>query len=151
MSAINKFLIIAGALVLTFMLLSFAFWSGRESRDTATGVAGKISKLNSELTESDKTMYDGMDISGSEVLNVINKFKNEQLGIIVTTKKSTTYYGYILTNTDLVYELGSKSSASLKEAKRIDSNTYVNSNAQFASTVLRDRNNVIVGLQFVQN
>lgn len=150
MSAIHKFLIIAGGLFLTFMLLSFAFWAGREARDSATVVVGKTTKLNSELSESDKTMYDGMEVSGSEVINVINKFKNEELGLIVTTKKSTTYYGYTLNSADSVYSLGNKVSSSIKAAKQITSDTYINSSAQFSCTVLRDKNDVIVGLQFVQ-
>ena len=39
-------------------------------------------------------MYDGTEVSGSEVLNVIRKFSDETMGILVQTNKNKTYYNY---------------------------------------------------------
>lgn len=124
------------------------FYIAREARDTASSGAGQISKLNAEFNESDKVMYDGLDVSGSEVVNLINKYKKGNIAIKVMTKKSVTYYGRSLTNSDTT--LGSESNASVKEAQRSTSISYINQNAQFSGEVLRDTNGTIIGISFLQ-
>ena len=66
----------------------------REAKETAANGANQINKLNSEFVESDKIIYDGAMVSGSEVVNVIKKMKTDEVGILVVTNKSSNYYGY---------------------------------------------------------
>lgn len=147
-----KGLLLAAGVIITCIVVGLGFYIAREARDTAANSTGQISKLNAEFTESDKTMYDGMNVSGSEVVNVVNKFKNDTMGIVVTTNAgSTTYYGYNLTGTVDESKLGSKSNSNVKDAQKITNENYINPNAQFSCTVLRDKNRAIVGLKFVQN
>lgn len=147
-----KGLLLAAGVIITCIVVGLGFYIAREARDTAANSTGQISKLNAEFTESDKTMYDGMSVSGSEVVNVVNKFKNDTMGIVVTTNAgSTTYYGYNVTGTIDESKLESKSNSNIKDAQKITNGNYINPNAQFSCTVLRDKNRAIVGLKFVQN
>ena len=87
-----KGLLLAAGTIITCIIIGLGFYIAREARDTAANGAGQISRLNAEFNESDKVIYDGLKVSGSEVINVINKFKNEPISIQVTTKKGVAFY-----------------------------------------------------------
>ena len=143
-----KGLLLAAGTIITCVIIGLGFYIAREARDTAANGAGQISKLNAEFNESDKVIYDGLKVSGSEVINVINKFKNETISIKVTTKKGTAYYNYALNadETGIANEGGS----SIKSAQDSSSSNYINPNEQFLGTVIRDINNTIIGISFLQ-
>lgn len=143
-----KGLILAAGVIITCIVIGLGFYIAREARDTAANGAGQISKLNAEFNESDKVMYDGLEVSGSEVVNVINKFKNNNISIRVATKKCLMSYIYSL-NLD-GSALGAKSAADVKDAQKTSSITYINPNAQFMGEILRDINNTIIGIAFTQ-
>ncbi|BCN30244.1 hypothetical protein [Anaeromicropila herbilytica] len=143
-----KGLILAAGTIITCIVIGLGFYIAREARDTASSGAGQISKLNAEFNESDKVMYDGLDVSGSEVINLINKYREGDISIKVKTKKSTVYYGKILSSSDT--EIGTDSNASVKDAQKSSSVYYINQNAQFTGEVLRDSNNSIIGISFIQ-
>lgn len=143
-----KGLILAAGTIITCIVISLGFYISREARDTAASGAGQISKLNAEFNESDKVMYDGLNVSGSEVINVINKFKNGYIAIQVNTKKSSNYYENILD--DKQTEITGTSSASVKAAQNSQSNAYINPNGQFQGSIIRDVNYTIIGIIFSQ-
>ena len=143
-----KGLILAAGTIITCIVISLGFYISREARDTAASGAGQISKLNAEFNESDKVMYDGLSVSGSEVINVINKFKNGDIAIQVNTKKSSTYYDNVLD--DKQTEIIGTSSASVKSAQNSQSNVYINPNGQFLGSIIRDVNYTIIGIIFSQ-
>lgn len=143
-----KGLVLAAGTIITCIVISLGFYIAREARDTAAGGAGQISKLNAEFNESDKVMYDALEVSGSEVVNVVNKFKNDDIAVKVTTMKGTNYYINTLTNSDT--SLGTASTASIKDAQKSTSGTFINPNAQFSGEVLRDANQTIIGIAFKQ-
>lgn len=151
-----KGLILAAGTVITCIVIGLGFYISREARDTSNNAIGQISRLNSEFSESDKVMYDNISVAGSEVVSVINKYKKDDMGIIVNTKKtSNTMYNHTLTSTTvdgvLTYTLGGEASSKVKEAQDINSNFYINPNGLFFGQVLRDNNNVVVGLMFTQS
>lgn len=143
-----KGLILAAGTIITCIVISLGFYISREARDTAASGAGQISKLNAEFNESDKVMYDGLSVSGSEVVNVINKFKNGDISVQVNTKKSSTYYVNVLD--DKQTEIIGSSSASVKTAQNSQSSAYINPNGQFQGSIIRDVNYTIIGIIFSQ-
>jgi len=146
-----KALILAAGTIITCIVIGLGFYISRQASDTAYAATANTNKLSSEFLESDKTMYDGLDIPGSEVLNVITKFKNETLSIVVTTKAgNTTYYNHSVSGSDGGYTLGGATSSNTQEAKKVMSESYINPTKQFLGTVLRDANDAIVGIMFVQ-
>ena len=116
-----KGLLLAAGTVITCIIIGLGFYIAREARDTASSGAGQINRLNAEFMESDKIMYDGIHVSGSEVVNVINKFKNDDLCVQVDTKKGgLVSYGYTDTT------LSIKSHHTIKETQNLKGAYYVN-------------------------
>lgn len=147
-----KGLMLAAGVIITCIVVGLGFFISREARDTASNGAGQISKLNAEFNESDKVMYDGLEVSGSEVINVINKYKNEEVGVNVITKKSDKSYIYRIDSEKGENYLKERIlDSSVKEAQNILSDFYINPNAQFMGEVIRDSNNAIIGLRFIQS
>lgn len=150
-----KGLLLAAGTIITCIVISLGFFIAREARDTATDGAGQISKLNAEFNESDKVMYDGMMVSGSEVVNVINKFRNNMLSVTVRTKVSDISYNYQLKKVDdgteeSNWKLGEESMSKGYTAVDVNHAGYINPNAQFRGEVIRDKNHVIIGIFFTQ-
>ncbi len=143
-----KGLILAAGVIITCLVVGIGFYISREASAAATNGTGQISRMNKEVAESDKVMYDGLAVTGSEVVNAINKYKSEDIAVKVTTKKSSVYYNRILTNSDK--ELGNVSNASVKDTQTITSSYYINQKAQFNGEILRDVNDTIIGISFVQ-
>lgn len=99
---------------------------------------GRINQLQAEFTDASKTMYDGTEVSGSEVLNVIRKFSDETMGILVQTNKNKTYYNY---NFDVDKgELGKALDNSYKNAQDVASDKYINPTARFQGSIVKDVN-----------
>ena len=144
-----KGLSLAAGIIITCIIISLGFYIAREASDTASLGEGQISKLNSEFSDASLTMYDGTEVSGSEVLNVIRKFEEDNIGILVSTNKSSTYYGFAF---DVESgELGKGSSANYKNARDSESESYIYPNGRFNGNVVRDVNGTITGLVFLQN
>ena len=143
-----KGLILAAGTIITCVVISLGFFIAREAKDTASNGANQINKLNSEFVESDKVIYDGATVSGSEVVNVIKKFKNEKLGILVKTNKCETYYGYSFDETDgdIIAQVNSKNI----DPTDSDCVNYVNPYVNFVGRIIRDKNEVITGIVFEQ-
>ena len=151
---------ITALIVLGVIGVSLFFY--RMSKDSASNAAGKFSKINAEMAESDVAMYDETTVSGNEVLNAINKYKSEELGIAVWTKagEEATYYNYKIEGLDNDGEvedektgasLGKKTDASsIQVAKTKGLSTYVNPTGNFEAHVVKDSNDVVVGLTFKQ-
>ena len=95
-------------------------------------------------------MYDGTEVSGSEVLNVIRKFSDETFGIQVVTSKKKESYFYIYRFDPATGELGKKSQTDYKTAQDVTSPNYINPTGRFEGSVVKDGNGTIIGLIFTQ-
>lgn len=148
-----KAIIIGASIAITMVIVSVGFFILRQGQDAAKNTSEKISKMNAQISETEYTMYDGAEISGSEVVNVLNKFKNEYVGIRVKTGKNSTgtWYNYNTTiDSNDVADIGAESNKKISEAINEQSDDYVNPNGRFVGTVYRDVNGTIAAIDFVQ-
>lgn len=144
-----KGLILAAGTIITCLIISLGFFIAREAKDSASTGAGQISKLNAEFLENDKVIYDATEVSGSEVINAIRKFKNEAMGITVVTKKTTTHYNYCVDE-----EKGTLADSDTKEYNAgtgANDSKFINPTARFMGRVIRDINGTIIGIKFIQS
>ncbi len=143
-----KGLMLAAGTIITCLVVSLGFFISREAQDTATNGVNQIGSLNSEFAAGDKTIYDGAVVSGSEVLNVIRKYADDNIGIYVKTGKSTTYYNseFDLNNGNYLADNDNTYNMALDSAK----DTYINPYGNFKGRVVKDGNNVITGIEFLQ-
>lgn len=143
-----KGLILAAGTIITCLVIGLGFYIAREAKDTAANGAGQINKLNAEFSDTGKTMYEGTEVSGSEVLNVIRKFQDEAVGVMVSTNKATTYYIYQFDVSS--GELKEKMTTDYKLAQNELNKSYINPSGRFEGGVVRDNNGTITGLTFTQ-
>ncbi len=143
-----KGLMLAAGIIITCVVISLGFIIAREAKDTASGGVDQINMLNAEFAESDKTLYDGATVSGSEVLNVIKKYQGANIGILVKTNKIEACYG--VTFNEATGAQTGQTGKSYADALDPTSDQYINPYGNFKGKVVRDANNVIVGLVFEQ-
>lgn len=143
-----KGLILAAGTIITCLIISLGFFIAREAKDSASNGTGQISKLNAEFMENDKVIYDGTEVSGSEVINVIRKFRNESIGIVVTTKRSTTSYNYTVDEENGM--LKKSDVAEYKSGTGAEEMNFINPTARFNGKVIRDANGTVTGIKFTQ-
>lgn len=150
--SINKVMFLAAGVVIALMIIGVIFAMGNKFKDAAEKAGDKGESMLLDMLESDITVYDGNEVSGSEVLNAISKFKNEEFSVWVCTKGNAagTYYGYNLTANGGTYELGSASSAKIADAKKVTNSVYINPTAKFLGEVLLNANGAKIGVKFVQ-
>ena len=143
-----KGLMLAAGIIITCVVISLGFVIAREAKDTASGGVNQLNMLNNEFAEGDKTLYDGVSVSGSEVLNVIRKYQGQSLGILVKTNKISTYYG--VSFDEATGALTGQAGKTYTDALDPANDHYINPYGSFKGKVVRDINNVIVGIIFEQ-
>ena len=146
-----KGLILAAGIAITLTIVGLGFYVSRNSTNTVQAGADKINDMTTEFMNSDMLMYDGTDVQGSEVLNVINKYSSDKLAIVVTNKAGVTVaYGYDIVGSTDNYELGTESVALLANAKDSSHKNYINTTKSFTGEILYNSNEAIVGIHFTQ-
>lgn len=148
-----KAILIGAGVVITMIVVSIGFVLMRSGQSTALTTIGKLDRLNTEMTESQYTMYDGMEVNGSEVVNVIRKFRNDYIGIQVITKKNsgTWYINNVTPTDDGIGKINdSGRTGDISDLINEKSNEYVNPNGVFLGKLIRDENGTIVALTFTQ-
>lgn len=143
-----KGLMLAAGIIITCIIISLGFYIARQAKSTAQSGAGELQKLQAEFDDSTKAIYDGTIISGSEVRNAIRKFQGEKMGILVTTKKNSTYYGYQFSAES--GELSEAAAGDYTKAQTEGNASYINPNGKFSGTLVRDVNGSITGIVFKQ-
>lgn len=130
-----KGLILAAGVIITCLVVGLGFYLSREAKNTSNNGASQISKMNSEYQDVDKSMYDGLKISGREVVKLIKKSSDDYFKITVKTglKTSGTTYNSVPNPFPTPGE-----------------DDYINPDAYFLGEVTYDKNNVIDGLILTQ-
>ena len=137
-----KGLMLAAGVVITCIVISLGFYMSREAKNAANNGISQISNMTA-VNDAAKEMYDGLSISGREVVNVLKKYADEltsgSLIVNVATGKgqaavNTTYAkAYTSQNDPTVYTNAS----------------YINPNGVFIGSVTSDTKGVIT-MQFTQ-
>lgn len=143
----------AAGIVITLAIISIAFIVFNMAKDGTMKGANKIEQMNAQISDSDMTMYDEVEISGSEVVNVIRKFSDDYLGIQVKTGKNPggTWYGYnVSLDTATKGTIGAANSNSLSSAIDETNTLYINPHGSFIGKVYRDSNSAVVAITFTQ-
>ena len=142
MNNATKFLLFAFSLGITCLLIVYSKRVADTGLDTSNTAVGKLSEFNRELSESDITMYDGLEIKGSDVVNFIKK----NLGGYAAAETAAMYV-YIKTGlSEATYVNG----VSLPNLQDFTSLRYVKPRVIFTGDIVRDANDVIIGVTFVQ-
>ncbi|MDF2544372.1 MAG: hypothetical protein K0S47_4090 [Herbinix sp.] len=152
MSDATKLLIFAATVIIVCFICGMGFKVANEGKAAVNDGTGQFSSMTSEYQDIEKTLYDGSNVSGNEVVNFITgvqeKGAEEYLSIWVKTlanKTTGVYYNYKYTDSTTAM---TTSTTALKTAK--GDADYINRNAQFLGKVHKDANNNIICIEFVQ-
>lgn len=140
-----KGLMLAAGVVITCIVVGLGFYISREAKNTSSGGISQITKMNSEYQDISKTMYDGIKVSGREVVEAIEKYESEigegNFSIVVFTgKKTNDTGGIVFDSKNYPYE----------ETKKKKSVSYINPDGNFLGETLVDSNGVVTTMTFVQ-
>lgn len=150
-----KGLILAAGAVITCIVIGLGFYLSREAQNTNSNGASQINSINSQFQEIDKKIYDGLEISGREVVEIITKTvdSDEYLSIeVINKKKEKANYNYIHTiipDNEHVISEGSVEDIDIVQTSPINLN-YINPAGKFVGRVFKDKNDMVICIQFIQ-
>lgn len=154
MSTAQKILLFAvGALVLAFFVV-IGITTATEGQKIANSGTAQAKEASQEYSEIDRSVYDGTDVLGSTVTELIDTVieKKEELSIWVKTNANKTtgaFYNYSI-NSTAPYTLTAIASPT-PTPKRITETNYINPDAQFRGKIYKDANNNIIAIEFTQH
>ncbi|MNZ96303.1 hypothetical protein D3C78_1154920 [compost metagenome] len=158
MSNAQKALVMPAGIFLAIALITLAVVLFTSAQDSTKAAQSNFSNIQTELSQTAFTVYDNTTLSGSQVVNALRKFSDqEQFGIQIVTGKNPTgqWYGKVInagvpldsiTYGTVVGEAPGKLSHTVDEANV----NYVNPSGKFKAQLVLDRSNVIRGIIFVQ-
>lgn len=157
-----KGILLAAGVVITCVVIGVAFYYSRETRNISSVASGDLIDMTEEFDDSQKIIFDGSKVTGSEVINQIDKYSTDDTTVIRVIHKNNAIdlYG----NSGIAYCKDSEDAASGVETiissvsdftyDRIqdsDSETYINGDARFTGSVQRNTHGVITMITFLQD
>jgi hypothetical protein len=133
---------LAAGVILTCMVIGVGFYIAREAQSTAQASSNQLSEYKKDIEESGYIKYDGMSVSGSDVVN----FAKKNLSSYDSDNVAPVYVSIKTSLHDETYETNNY----LKSLRDFTNQRYVNPVNMFEGTVIRDENEVIVGVIFTE-
>ncbi|GIQ68921.1 ABC transporter permease [Xylanibacillus composti] len=99
MSNAQKALVMAAGIFLAIALITLAVVLFISAQDSTKAAQSNFSNIQTELSQTAFTVYDNTTLSGSQVVNALRKFSDqEQFGIQIITGKNPTgqWYGKVI-------------------------------------------------------
>lgn len=149
----------ATALIITLVVIGVIVGVVMYATGMLTKSSTKITATQTMMEETQYTSYDGQTITGSQVASLVRQWGNDEIGVVIKTLSSGEikfYYSLSGVNlTEKSAELGSEVDKSankkaLAAMTQKSENGYINPSAQFEVSVLRNKNDVLVGVYFEQ-
>ncbi|MDF2544373.1 MAG: putative rane protein [Herbinix sp.] len=138
----TKLLIFAAAILITCTIVTLGLNATTAAKDLGNVAVSQMTEINSELADRDLKMYDGLTVSGSEVVNVIKK----QLGDYSSTETAPLYINVKTKSAENTY----KNSSNLSNIRNFNHAMYIKPTATFLGKVVKDLNQTILGISFSQ-
>lgn len=150
MESITKALILSAVTIITILTISFAIYYSNAGKIANTRVKTQ-NVLSDYYSDISKGVYDGMHVTGTEVIHVLRKFSRDYtMGVRVVTKYSDEYYGASFSITPSgYYELDNPNTAgTYKLDYTVEDDCYINPNSIFISTTQYGNDGYPVGITF---
>ena len=144
--------IVIEALIAIALLCLVVVWISTQVRgnmEKADTASQQLDNTTESLLESEFTIYEASERTGSTVISIVSKYEQEGTKICIEVDNgSGSYVPYCYAN-----DLTAKSDNKIVDAKnKSDLTTYINPKAPFLGHVVRDEaTGSIIGLQFKNN
>lgn len=138
----TKIMILAASTLITCVLVALGLSTMRSARNLNDTAMAQIIELNNELKDSDMKRFNGIEVYGSEVVNLIRK----ELGDYDDGESAPIYIRIISSTSDYTYTNGSQ----IKNLQNFTHERYIKPTAVFIGNVDINENDVILGIRFTQ-
>ncbi len=133
-----KGLILAVTVIIAVILSALALYMANTSKSTINSGTTQYTQLTSEYSEIDATMYDGLDVSGAKIVELIKKLA--QTGstytiTVVTLESNTSTYS----STAQYSDPGPTQAA------------HINETGTFRGEVTKNANGMVTSIKFTQH
>lgn len=135
--------------VLAAIVIIWGATQVRGNIEKADKASAQMDTATETLLESEYTIYEASEKTGSSVINLISRHEQEGTKICIEVDNGSGSYTQYCYNKDLT----AKADAKVVNAKnKSDLTTYINPKAPFLGHVVRDEaTGAIIGLQFKNN
>ena len=144
------------------VLSALALYMANSSKSTINGGTTQYTQLMSDYSEISATMYDGLDVSGSKVISVINEMcQTDYVSVTVITKEDTTGTNYsnssnktsvtTVDNKTITPSGNEKRKFSSSSESTITNKAHINENASYRGKVYKNSNGLVVNIEFTQH
>lgn len=153
LSTATRALIIGVAVIVVCIVCSLALYMSKQGKAAINTGTNQYNKMLEDYQDLNKAMYDGLEVSGSEVTTLISKLISirDYTAVRVKTKASDFVcynYHYNEEDNSIDNREGGDFLMALPEAKGADH--YINPQADFLGSVRKNANGIIICIDFVQ-
>lgn len=153
LSTATRALIIGVAVIVVCIVCSLALYMSKQGKAAINTGTNQYNKMLEDYQDLNKAMYDGLEVSGSEVTTLISKLISlqEYTAVRVKTKASDfVCYNYF-------YDEATNAINNQKDAdfltelpKTKGADHYINPQADFLGSVKKNANGIIICIDFIQ-
>lgn len=129
-----KGLILAAGVIITCIVVGLGFFISREAKNASDTGTNQLSAMSSQFNNVEYTMYNGLKVTGSEVVNVIKSHAGK-IQVSVITKANTAGKTYISKDIN---------------PYNISDENYINPSALFLGQLIRNSNEEVTEIVFTQ-
>lgn len=140
-------------LIVMLVLVSLGLGVFVTSRVMLSKGEKKLDNMNASLSESDYTEYENQTVKGSKVQTIVKQYATYDVSIKVVTGavSSGTVYNYKLGSNNQLGSAVSDNTTLISGVTDVSATNYINPNANFKCTLVRDSNDAVTQMVFTQN
>ena len=142
MTSALKFFYLAGALIMTCVLLSVGLKVFYKMEAVSGTVMDDLTEKAARIEEGKLTVFDNSICQGYELINLLNR----EFAELPVGKKADMYIKVINGNKDIVHT----GSEYLDDIRNYESDKYIKPLAEYCGKILRDKNDSIIGMEFTE-
>lgn len=136
------------SVILVGIIIYYTINSVKSTTRVADIVIANTEETATDYAEYKITMYDGEEIRGSEVVNLIKK----ELGDYSSSEEAPLYVEVVTKLSDTIYSKTHTNNEYIDDIKNFSNlEYYIKPTALFTGKLIRTENRVIIGLLFTQN
>ena len=137
-----KILLFGVGALITALFAVLLFMTAREGRQVGLAATVQMGELNEDIKNSGIMKYDGIEVYGSDVVNCIKEY----LGDYTATETAPIYVHVEALSEAYTHTNGSF----IDDIKDFTNLRYIKPTALFRGVVIRNVNDVITGINFIQ-
>lgn len=142
MSTAQKILLFGISALITASFAVLLIMTAKESQQVGLAATKRMGDLNEEICNSGIMKYNDNNIQGSDVINCMK----EILGDYIAAEIAPLYVYVETSSTSNTYTNGSI----IEEVRDFTNARYIKPTSFFVGKVVKNTNDVIVGIQFIQ-